>query len=67
MHKYTSVHVFSSRGPSLKGVESVYITTSMDPDCSLQDVVRCHLCETSDPPFHCVSCDKQLLQKIFRN
>nr|XP_034330772.1 uncharacterized protein LOC105329761 [Crassostrea gigas] len=28
----------------------------MDPEYSLQDVVRCHLCETPVPPLHCVIC-----------
>lgn len=32
----------------------------MDPEYSLQDVIRCHLCETPMPPFHCDICDKNL-------
>lgn len=32
----------------------------MDPECSFQDVVRCHLCETPTPPLHCDVCDKYL-------
>lgn len=32
----------------------------MDPECSLQDVVRCHLCETPEPPLHCDVCDNHV-------
>eukprot|EP00105_Crassostrea_gigas_P042118 XP_019926266.1 PREDICTED: uncharacterized protein LOC109619775 [Crassostrea gigas] len=32
----------------------------MDPEYSLQDVVRCHLCETQVPPLHCVICNLHL-------
>lgn len=32
----------------------------LDPECSLQDVVRCHLCEIPKPPLHCEICDKHL-------
>nr|XP_034330838.1 uncharacterized protein LOC117690546 [Crassostrea gigas] len=32
----------------------------MDPEYSLQDVVRCHLCETPVPPLHCVICSIHL-------
>ncbi|XP_052702670.1 uncharacterized protein LOC128179311 [Crassostrea angulata] len=32
----------------------------MDPDYSLQDVVRCHLCEIPVPPLHCVICNTHL-------
>ncbi|XP_065939115.1 E3 ubiquitin-protein ligase TRIM71-like [Magallana gigas] len=32
----------------------------MDPEYSLQDVVRCHLCETPGPPMFCVICNKYL-------
>lgn len=32
----------------------------MDPECSFQDVVRCHLCETPTPSLHCDICDKYL-------
>nr|XP_019928780.2 E3 ubiquitin-protein ligase TRIM71 isoform X1 [Crassostrea gigas] len=32
----------------------------MDPEYSLQDVVRCHLCETPVPPQHCVICNIHL-------
>lgn len=28
----------------------------MDPEYSLQDVVRCHLCGTPSPSLHCVNC-----------
>ncbi|XP_052708660.1 E3 ubiquitin-protein ligase TRIM71-like [Crassostrea angulata] len=31
-----------------------YLT--MDPECSLQDVLRCRLCETPGPPMHCDIC-----------
>nr|XP_034330773.1 E3 ubiquitin-protein ligase TRIM71-like [Crassostrea gigas]XP_034330774.1 E3 ubiquitin-protein ligase TRIM71-like [Crassostrea gigas] len=34
----------------------------MDPEYSLQDVVRCHLCETPVPPLHCVICNKHLCE-----
>lgn len=33
---------------------------TMDPEYSLQDVVRCHLCETPVPPLHCVICNIHL-------
>lgn len=32
----------------------------MDPEFSLQDVLRCHLCETVAPFFHCDICQKYL-------
>nr|XP_034308095.1 tripartite motif-containing protein 72-like [Crassostrea gigas] len=32
----------------------------MDPEYSLQDVLRCHLCETPAPPMYCVICNKYL-------
>ncbi|XP_052676816.1 uncharacterized protein LOC128158117 [Crassostrea angulata] len=32
----------------------------MDPQYSLQDVLRCHLCETPGPPMYCAICDKYL-------
>lgn len=32
----------------------------MDPEYSLQDVVRCHLCDTPVPPLHCDICDVHL-------
>lgn len=32
----------------------------MDDECSLQDVARCHLCETPEPSLHCNICDKHL-------
>nr|XP_034308088.1 E3 ubiquitin-protein ligase TRIM71-like [Crassostrea gigas]XP_034308089.1 E3 ubiquitin-protein ligase TRIM71-like [Crassostrea gigas]XP_034308090.1 E3 ubiquitin-protein ligase TRIM71-like [Crassostrea gigas] len=32
----------------------------MDPEYSLQDVLRCHLCETPGPPMYCVICNKYL-------
>nr|XP_034306828.1 uncharacterized protein LOC117682720 [Crassostrea gigas] len=33
---------------------------SMDPEYNLQDVLRCHLCETPGPPMYCVICSKYL-------
>eukprot|EP00105_Crassostrea_gigas_P036180 XP_019920328.1 PREDICTED: uncharacterized protein LOC109617877 [Crassostrea gigas] len=33
---------------------------TMDPEYSLQDVLRCHLCETPAPPMYCAICDKYL-------
>lgn len=30
----------------------------MDSENNLQDVARCHLCETPDPPLHCDVCHK---------
>lgn len=35
----------------------------MDSGYSLQDVVRCHLCETPEPPLHCDICDKHLCKE----
>lgn len=32
----------------------------MDPRYSLQDVVRCHLCETPEPSLHCEICNIHL-------
>lgn len=32
----------------------------MDPDYNLQDVVRCHLCETPEPQLHCEICNKHV-------
>lgn len=32
----------------------------MDPNYNLQDVVRCHLCETPVLPLHCVFCHKHI-------
>lgn len=32
----------------------------MDPESSLQDVVRCHICEISVPLSHCVICNIHL-------
>lgn len=32
----------------------------MDSDYNLQDVVRCHLCETEFPTLHCVICHKYI-------
>nr|XP_034334961.1 uncharacterized protein LOC117692069 [Crassostrea gigas] len=32
----------------------------MNPDYSLQDVLRCHLCETPIPPMHCDICHMHL-------
>uniref|UniRef100_K1PI85 Tripartite motif-containing protein 2 n=1 Tax=Magallana gigas TaxID=29159 RepID=K1PI85_MAGGI len=32
----------------------------MDPENNLQDVLRCHLCETPGPPMYCVICNKYL-------
>lgn len=34
----------------------------MDLDDSLQDVVRCHLCESPGPPWHCCICQIHLCQ-----
>ncbi|XP_065938864.1 tripartite motif-containing protein 3 [Magallana gigas] len=33
---------------------------TMDPENNLQDVLRCHLCETPGPPMYCVICNKYL-------
>lgn len=35
----------------------------MDDECSLQDVARCHRCETPEPSLHCDICDKHLCKK----
>lgn len=32
----------------------------MDPDNSLQDIVRCHICEDHVPSLHCAICDTHL-------
>ncbi|XP_065939120.1 E3 ubiquitin-protein ligase TRIM71-like [Magallana gigas] len=32
----------------------------MDPEYSLQDVLRCHLCETPGPPMYCAICNRYL-------
>ncbi|XP_052678949.1 E3 ubiquitin-protein ligase TRIM71-like [Crassostrea angulata] len=32
----------------------------MDPEYNLQDVLRCHLCETPGRPMYCVICNKYL-------
>ncbi|XP_065938840.1 E3 ubiquitin-protein ligase TRIM71-like isoform X2 [Magallana gigas] len=32
----------------------------MDPEYNLQDVLRCHLCETPGPPMYCAICNKYL-------
>ncbi|XP_052676822.1 uncharacterized protein LOC128158121 [Crassostrea angulata] len=32
----------------------------MDPEYYLQDVLRCHLCETPGPPMYCAVCNKYL-------
>lgn len=32
----------------------------MDPDCSLQDVIRCDLCDTPLPPLYCETCHNNL-------
>eukprot|EP00105_Crassostrea_gigas_P044631 XP_019928779.1 PREDICTED: E3 ubiquitin-protein ligase TRIM36 [Crassostrea gigas] len=34
----------------------------MDPEYSLQDVVRCHLCDTPVPPLHCIVCNIHLCE-----
>lgn len=34
----------------------------MDSEYSLQDVVRCHLCETPSPTVHCYTCDIHLCE-----
>lgn len=41
----------------------LYGIISLDPEYSLQDVVRCHLCETPAPPLHCVTCNIHLCKK----
>ncbi|XP_052691306.1 tripartite motif-containing protein 3-like [Crassostrea angulata] len=33
---------------------------TMDPEYNLQDVLRCHLCETPVPPMFCAICNKYL-------
>uniref|UniRef100_K1PTN6 Tripartite motif-containing protein 3 n=1 Tax=Magallana gigas TaxID=29159 RepID=K1PTN6_MAGGI len=38
----------------------------MDPEYSLQDVVRCHLCETPVPSLHCVICNMHLCKDCER-
>lgn len=35
----------------------------MDPEFSLQDLVRCQLCDIPIPPLHCVSCDIHLCKE----
>lgn len=35
----------------------------METEYSLQDVARCHLCETPAPPLHCDVCDVHLCKK----
>nr|XP_034304837.1 E3 ubiquitin-protein ligase arc-1-like [Crassostrea gigas] len=39
----------------------------MDPENNLQDVLRCHLCETLGPPMYCVICNKYLCKACERN
>ncbi|XP_052715337.1 E3 ubiquitin-protein ligase TRIM71-like [Crassostrea angulata] len=39
----------------------------MDPEFSLQDVLRCHLCETPGPPMYCVICKKYLCKTCEKN
>lgn len=34
----------------------------MDPEYSLQDLVRCHLCDSPTPPLHCVNCNIHLCE-----
>lgn len=34
----------------------------MDPESSLQDLVRCHACENNVSPLHCDFCQKNLCQ-----
>lgn len=38
---------------------------TMDPEYSLHDVVRCHLCESPGPLIHCVIC-KEYLCKYYK-
>lgn len=33
-----------------------YIRLAMDPRCSGQDVLRCHICQTPMPPLYCEVC-----------
>lgn len=35
----------------------------MDPEYSLQDVVRCHLCESPGPSLHCAICNQPLCKE----
>lgn len=35
---------------------------TMNPEYSLQDVVRCHLCETPGPSLYCEICDISLCE-----
>lgn len=39
----------------------------MDPEFSLQDVVRCHLCEISVPLSHCVICNIHMCKACERD
>lgn len=39
---------------------------TMDPNYSLQDVIRCHLCEVSVPSLHCDICDTHLCEDCER-
>ncbi|XP_065938842.1 tripartite motif-containing protein 2-like [Magallana gigas] len=40
---------------------------TMDPEYNLQDVLRCHLCETPGPPMYCAICDKYLCKACENN
>lgn len=35
----------------------------LDPEFSLQDVIRCHICETPVPPMYCDVCDEYICKK----
>ncbi|XP_065928545.1 E3 ubiquitin-protein ligase TRIM71-like [Magallana gigas] len=39
----------------------------MDPEYSLQDVVRCHSCDTPKPPLHCNICEVHLCRDCEKN
>ncbi|XP_065938844.1 tripartite motif-containing protein 2-like [Magallana gigas] len=39
----------------------------MDPENNLQDVLRCHLCETPGPPMYCAICNKYLCKACENN
>lgn len=51
--KKTWQKIFSSFTEYL-WIQSKYL--AMNPRCSAQDVLRCHLCETPGPPLYCDIC-----------